>query len=576
MKVKHNPKPWDFLDSYRGKNFEGEWPTLVEMFEISTIRYPSNKCFEAYTPDHDVYDYMDVNKIVKRVANFLIKSGIKHGDKVGLTGKNSPEWGFAYLGTLFAGAVIVPIDYSLSCEEISKLMQFADVKFLFADEEKINKLDIPEAIAKVSLEKSAEKNYILNKQEKQDQKIELPKADEVAAILFTSGTTGTPKGVQLTHENFVSDCYLAQGNMNIFPTDIFYAILPIHHAYTMLAVFIESLSVGAACVFGKKLIISQIFKEMRDSKVTMFLGVPMLFNKLIAGLLHGVREKGIFVYGLVRMLMGISGFIKKVFHVNPGKRMFGFLLKQIALENNRICICGGGPLPSSTFKHFNELGIDFVQGYGLTETSPIDTLNPIFAYEETSIGKISPGIEMKVVDPDSEGNGVLYVRGPNVMKGYYKNQEATDEIINREGWLNTGDVGHIDAKNYVYLTGRKKNIIVTAGGKNVFPEEVEDHFQLYNDIEQICVAGYVVDKKTKSEAICAIIYPSESCIKKYQDDKKGLDKYINSLVDEVDKDLISYKKIRKVVVVDEPMEMTSTKKIQRFKVFDKYKELINE
>ncbi|MPM80103.1 Long-chain-fatty-acid--CoA ligase [bioreactor metagenome] len=308
----------------------------------------------------------------------------------------------------------------------------------------------------------------------------------------------------------------------------------------------------------------------------MFLAVPMLFNKMIAALMNGVREKSIVLYGIIRFLMGISGLLKKIFKVNVGKKMFGFLLKKLSLDKNRICISGGGPLPASTFKMFNELGIDFVQGYGLTETSPITHLNPIEAYIETSVGKKIPQTEVKIVNPDSEGNGIIYIKGPMVMQGYYNNQEATDEIL-IDGWLNTGDVGHQDAQGYLYLTGRAKNIIVTDGGKNVFPEEIEDHFQLYSEIDTICVLGYLVDKKTKSEGIRALVYPAE----KYRDEmnkehgdqaKQKIEERIQHIISEVNKELQSYKKITRVTVVDEPLEMTSTKKVKRFVVAQKYKD----
>jgi len=382
-------------------------------------------------------------------------------------------------------------------------------------------------------------------------------SEDTAAILFTSGTTGTPKGVMLSHRNMVSDCYLAQGNMTLYPTDVFYAILPIHHAYTMMAVFFEAISVGASIVFGKKLIISQVLKELKEGEVTMFLAVPMLFNKMIAALMNGVREKGIVLYGIIRFLMSVSGLLKKVFKVNVGKKMFGFLLKKLSLDKNRICISGGGPLPASTFKMFNQLGIDFVQGYGLTETSPITHLNPVEAYIETSVGKNVPQVEVKIVNPDSDGNGIIYLKGPMVMQGYYNNPEATAEVL-EDGWLNTGDVGHQDAQGYLYLTGRAKNIIVTDGGKNVFPEEIEDHFQLYSEIETICVLGYLTDKKTKSEGIRAL--------------KQKIEERINQIVAEVNKELQSYKKITRVNVIDEPLEMTSTKKVKRFVVAQKYKD----
>ncbi|MDD3902398.1 MAG: AMP-binding protein, partial [Sphaerochaeta sp.] len=370
--------------------------------------------------------------------------------------------------------------------------------------------------------------------------------------------------------------YLAQGNMKLYPTDVFYAILPIHHAYTMMAVFIEALSVGASIVFGKKLVISQVLKELKEGEVTMFLAVPMLFNKMIAALMNGLKEKGIVVYGLIRFLMGVSGVLKKIFKVNVGKKMFGFLLKKLSLDKNRICISGGGPLPASTFKLFNELGIDFVQGYGLTESSPITHLNPTEAYIETSVGKVVPQTQVKIVNPDADGNGIIHIKGPMIMQGYYNHPEATAEVL-EDGWLNTGDVGHQDAKGYLYLTGRAKNIIVTEGGKNVFPEEIEDHFQLFEEIDTICVCGYLIDAKTKSEGIRALIYPAEKfrdSMNKEHGDKAPeiIEKKMQEIVSQVNKELQAYKKIERVTVVDEPLEMTSTKKVKRFVVEQKYKD----
>ncbi|MDD3163067.1 MAG: AMP-binding protein [Sphaerochaetaceae bacterium] len=574
-KKKHNPIPWDFLANYKGEFFTGEWPTVPEMFNITVKRFPDRNCFLCFQPESVVYTYTEVQQIVLEIANFMAKKGIKHGDKVGLTGKNSPEWGFVYLAALYAGAVIVPIDHSLTVEEIERLMDFAEVKMAFADIDKLEKFSSSKAVQMYSLEKGSSFPYVLDCRETQAQDIVLPTSEEMAAILFTSGTTGNPKGVMLSHRNLVGDCYSAQSCMNIFETDVFYAILPIHHAYTMLAVFIEALSVGASIVFGKKLVVSAIFKEMKEAHVTMFLAVPMLYNKLLSGLMKGVKEKGPIVNGLIHFLMSVSGFCKKVLHFNPGKKMFGFLLKKVSLDSNRICISGGGPLPPSTFKQFNELGIDFVQGYGLTETSPIITLNPIFDYIETSVGRTVANTEFKVVDPDSSGNGLLYIKGVSVMMGYYKNPEATAEVLDKDGWLNTGDIGHIDSRKYVYLTGRAKNIIVTEGGKNVFPEEIEDSFQLYYDIEQLCCLGYTVDAKLKSEAVCALILPSDACRKSLGNDPEAVRKHMMDIVETVNRTLLPYQRIRKVIIVDEPFELSSTNKVKRFKVAEKYKDQIN-
>lgn len=569
MKTKDNFTPWDQFDAYRGKEFSGEWPTIKELFHINTMRYPDNTCWKEYSPKEISLTYKEAEEKVKEVSSWFLSLGVKKGDKIIVSGKNSVAWAVTYIAVQYAGCTVVPLDSSLHDEDFIKFARFSDSVVLVADNDRMKKVagSLP-MLGYASLEENGTYPSIMTLSAPYRDGHVMTE-DDVAAILFTSGTTGTPKGVMLTNKNIVSDIFISQANMNIYPSDVFYAILPIHHAYTMLAVFMEGLGSGASVVFGKKLVVSQMLKELKEAKVTMFLGVPMIFNKLYAGLLAGVRKKGAVVYGLIRFLMGISGFLKKAFGLKVGKKMFGFLLKNLSLENCRICICGGGPLPSSTFQGFNELGLDFVQGYGLTETSPITHLNPIYAFKVESVGKNVALTEAKIVDADSEGNGVIYIKGPQVMKGYYKNQEATDEILDKDGWINTGDVGHIDSEGYLYLTGRAKSIIVTDGGKNVFPEEIEDKFQLYDDIEQICIIGYVKDKALKAEGIRAIIYPSKNVRETMKDDE--IQKKMEGIISDVNKNLQAYKKISMVTVAKEPLEMTSTKKIKRFVVAKQYK-----
>ena len=569
MKTKDNFTPWNQFDTYRGKEFSGEWPTIKELFHINTMRYPDNTCWKEYSPKEISLTYKEAEEKVKEVSSWFLSLGVKKGDKIIVSGKNSVAWAVTYIAVQYAGCTVVPLDSSLHDEDFIKFALFSDSVVLVADNDRMKKVagSLP-MLGYASLEENGTYPSIMTLSAPYRDGHVMTE-DDVAAILFTSGTTGTPKGVMLTNKNIVSDIFISQANMNIYPSDVFYAILPIHHAYTMLAVFMEGLGSGASVVFGKKLVVSQMLKELKEAKVTMFLGVPMIFNKLYAGLLAGVRKKGVVVYGLIRFLMGISGFLKKAFGLKVGKKMFGFLLKNLSLENCRICICGGGPLPSSTFQGFNELGLDFVQGYGLTETSPITHLNPIYAFKVESVGKNVALTEAKIVDADSEGNGVIYIKGPQVMKGYYKNQEATDEILDKDGWINTGDVGHIDSEGYLYLTGRAKSIIVTDGGKNVFPEEIEDKFQLYDDIEQICIIGYVKDKALKAEGIRAIIYPSKNVRETMKDDE--IQKKMEGIISDVNKNLQAYKKISMVTVAKEPLEMTSTKKIKRFVVAKQYK-----
>ena len=558
--------------SYQGKKYMGQWPTFREMMEISEERFPDNEAFKAIVPKVVTFTYKEALKKIREIAYYLVATGAKKGDHIAVTGKNSPEWALAYFAISFAGCIIVPLDYSLHIEDMEKILAFGDVDRIFIDGEKIDEIDKEGKLfkEKISLEpESKGYKYVLDLT---GPETELPKlhAEDTAAMLFTSGTTGTPKGVMLSFSNFMSSTLSSQRLFDVYPTDVFYAILPIHHAYTMTAVLLETVISGASCVFGKRLVTPIMLKELREGKITMLLAVPMLFNKLLAGLMAGVHKQGPFKENLIRFLMGFSGFMKKVFHVNLGKKIFGnMLLSKISLDKMRLCICGGGPLPPSTFKQFNQLGIDFVQGYGLTETSPIININPIEVYIEESVGIPIPGVEEKIVSPDEDGNGIIYVRGPQVMKGYYKNDEATEEVLSSDGWLNTGDVGHIDSNGFLYLTGRAKSIIVTEGGKNVFPEEIEDKFQLFNEIEQCCIIPYMINKEMKTEGIRMVIYPTEAYLKEHGMEETS--RHMEEVVESVNKDLQSYKKITMVTVVDQPLPMTSTKKVKRFEVVKMFK-----
>jgi long-chain acyl-CoA synthetase len=498
--------------------------------------------------------------------------GIGRGDKVAVTGKNSPEWAVAYFAVLTAGAVVVPLDYQLTVAELANLVKAGDVIALFVDEEKEAELAAacPPLKATFSIAAGRSGN-VLDLDAPGAPAFDKPVEGDLAAILFTSGTMGNPKGVMLTHRNLVADAYLSQSNLPIHHSDVFYALLPIHHAYTMLAVFIEAVSVGAEIVFAKRLVIKQVLKDLKEAKVTMFLGVPLLFNKLLAGIMRGVKEKGPLVHGLIFALMGASFLIKKITGRNPGKAIFHSILDKAGLASIRICISGGGPLAPKVFRRYNELGIDFVQGYGLTETSPIITLNPTDAFIVTSVGKLVAGVEMKILEPDADGVGEIAVRGPMVMSGYYKMPAETEEVLSADGWLKTGDLGHKDGQDYVYLEGRAKNMIVTEGGKNVYPEEIENRFQLFDEVEQVLVCGYIEDEEMKSEGIEAMLFPNAEHFKAGSEVAAALDwgaaeTRLREIVEAVNQKLLPYQKISKVTVLREHLAETTKRTVKRFAV----------
>ena len=536
------------------------WPTLGELFEKSAQAFPDRPFLSTYIgSEKKTLSYAEARVLSLRWATLFISLGIRPGQSVALRGKNSPSWVLAFLGCVQAGAVVVPLDAQISDADAVKLSVAGECRLFVHDSDSSGVVPLLEGIPSVSFD------------------TELPSAGEssvakepqdTAAILFTSGTTGHPKGVMLTHENFTSDCLLAQQLLSISADDVFYALLPLHHAYTLLAVFLEAVSVGASLLFAEKLAVSAVLSDLRRGGVTMFLAVPLLFNKLLDGLLQAVRKKGFVVWLSLRALMKLSGMVKKTIGHNPGRKWFRSVLEQAGLASLRVCISGGGPLAPQVFRRLNELGLDFVQGYGLTETSPILALNPVVKYKETSVGRILPGVEARLRNMDAQGQGELVVKGPMVMKGYFRDPEATAEVL-QDGWLRTGDVGRLDDDNYLYLTGRVKSLIVSEGGKNVYPEEIEYAFQIHAEIEQILVRGWLKNPEKRTEGIEALIYPNPESVRLWAQGKNAdeaqtaVHEAVGNIVAQVNRTLLPYQKIDRFTLLDTPLEMTTTRKVRR-------------
>ncbi len=556
------------LDRYRGEYFDGEWPSIIEMLKLNAHRYSDRPAFSHFEGNekHSI-TFSQLLERVYGVATFLKSKGIKKGDRIILNGKNTPAWGISYLGIQALSAVVVPLDNQMAPDRVDALSQFSGARAIFADSDVLER-STTEFEFKVSLSKFDNSEYIDFESIKAAKKTPgaLPTEDEVAAILFTSGTTGNEKGVVLTHANFMSNVFQASDPnfLKFTHEDVLYGLLPLHHSYSMTAVFLEAVKQGSELIFGQTLAVTRVLNEMRRGKVSLFLAIPLLYNKFLSGLMKKVKEKGPLAYAYIRTMMVVNGFMRKVFKVNPGRRWFSQLLDGIGMLHNNICICGGGPLSPKTFQRYQQLGIDFIQGYGLTETTPILTLNPVSRFKVKSVGKVLPLIEMRIDNPDLLGVGEVQVKGPNVCQGYYNDPKNTAALFTEDGFLKTGDLGYLDKENYLYLKGRATNLIVTEGGKNVYPEEIEDLFQLYGEIDQVMIRGFMANKSAKAEGIEALIFPSLD----YYDGKSEeyVAREIDKIVREVNKKLVAYKKIEKTTILEKPMEMTSTKKIQRNKV----------
>ena len=558
------------LSQYRGKYFSSQWPTIYEMFSISAARFPQRPCFTTFDPHRKTLTYAQVDELIKKAAAHMISAGVRKGDKVTLNGKNSVQWAIAYLAINYIGAVIVPIDNQLHIDRVQRLASFADSVYLIADFDVISKMDKEDEWFRNLKGMMCLKGHmdeadnIMELEEEQIYPSQSHECEDLAAILFTSGTTGNEKGAMLSNKNIVSDVYAAACDMNVKETDVLYALLPLHHSYACTTVLLETVKHGAECVFGHGIIVSRMINDMKQGKVTVFMGIPLLYNKLLAGIMKQVREKGQLTWIVVKTAMAVNGWFKKHFHITPLKGFFNKkILSNLGMDNNKFLICGAGPLSPQVFKQYQQFGLDFLQGYGLTEASPVLTLNPIEKFKVESIGKALPMMDIIIAEPNEEGIGEIRVKGPNITSGYYKDRENTEKLFDENGYMKTGDLAIVDKDGYFILKGRAKNIIVTEGGKNVYPEEIEDAFQTCANIEQILVRGYQQKKDVPCEAIEAVIYPSPDYYKEKNMDKAAVTADIEETVKLVNKSLVGYKKIEKITILDQPMDMTTTKKIKR-------------
>ncbi len=574
--------PWEFLEEFRGKEFSGEWPTFPEMLTISTKRFGDRPYFTVFDGPNDSKNTLTYNQVYSKVetlAKWMIENGIKKGDKIAVMGKNSPEWGTVFLAIFFASGIAIPVDNGLHEPEVVNIVNTAKPVLVFCDDDKSTfySKNFPD-LKIMSLNPANPEKYVYNLKPTAEISLNEPvKEEDTAAILFTSGTTGKPKGVMLSHKNLIADGFIAQTHLDIFHTDVFYALLPIHHAYTMQAAFICPLECGAEIVFGKSLAVSKLMNELKEGKISIMLGVPLLYNKLLFGINNGIKSKGPVVVAALSILRGISFLIKKLTGKNIGKKIFKAVLQQANIYTLRVAICGGGPLASSVFKQYNAMGIDFIQGYGLTETSPIIALNPVEHFKIESIGSdFYPYADIKIIDAvktqTSKGIqdvGEIVVKGPMLMQGYYNMAEETAKMFTEDGYLHTGDLGWMDKERYIMLCGRAKNLIVTNGGKNVYPEEIEDAFQLYGDIQQVTVRGYYEDDDKTSEQIEALIYPSDALYTRLGLTRSStmvqpeVQNEINRIVSKVNKNFQSYSQIKKISLLKEPLEMTTSQKVKR-------------
>ncbi len=516
---------------------------------------------------------------VNNLGNALLEAGYK-GKHIALIGENRYEWVVSYMAVACGLGVIVPLDKELPVQEISALIDRADVSTVIYSskvESKVREaLEGREDIELISMELQSNEGNLKSLKALIARGAELTKMglnryeklpidpDDFCILIFTSGTTGLAKGVMLCHRNVaynVSALFEYMNASEFFERKVGLSLLPMHHCFGFTADVLTSLHQGGTLAFCEGL--KHVSKNMQEAKITYLIAVPLIYESIHDKIWKKAEEtrKADKMRAALKMIKALSHINKQV------QRRTARLFREVheALGGTpKLLIAGGAPSDPTVIANFNAMGITMVQGYGMTETSPIITLNPWYAPKHASVGLPLPGTEIRIDNPDSDGIGELLCRSDSVMLGYYKDEEETAKVLSEDGWLRTGDYGYADKDGYYYLAGRKKNVIVTKNGKNIFPEEVEYYLLKSPYIEEVVVRG--IEDEGKSDLIvCAEIYPNpEKLEAEGSPSGEALRALIKREVDKCNEKMPLYKRVRRFTLRDECFEKTTTRKIKRW------------
>jgi long-chain acyl-CoA synthetase len=561
MKVKHYPVT--------------EITSIQDMLLKTTSRYGSSLALADLnnTPISRV-TYDELLDKVLRFGNALNRLGIKEGCHIAVVGDNRVQWGIAYLTAMCFSMTVVPIDKNLTSNDIINILYESESEAVVFSESLENILRDTYVLKKlrhyISMDLLMKKEGFLSMKELIDNTVpislnQLPKVnpDSMAEIIYTSGSVGRAKGVMLSQKNLASNLMSMRKMIIIDNDDIFLSVLPIHHKYECTCGLLCPLYSGSTVYYARSL--KTVADDLQNVHATILLGVPLLFDKMFRKIYKTINEdkiKSKIIRPLIKIsdvmeMVGWKSFRHKVFHELHEK--FGGSIK--------LFIAGGAAPDPQVAKGLREFGFLFIQGYGLTETSPIIALNQRENYKDNAAGIPLDCVQIKIVNPDSEGAGEIYAKGESIMIGYYKNQKLTEESFD-EGWFKTGDLGRFDEEGFLHICGRKKNVIIANNGKNVFPEEIEDVINRSPFVNECFVYG---EKDQKHDEIIAvqIVIDAEAFIEYAAKGNVSINdelvkKIISQVVQDVNKQLASYKQIKKFYIREREFQKTTTLKIKRY------------
>jgi long-chain acyl-CoA synthetase len=549
--------------------------TIKDILNIAATESPDAVALR-YKRDRkwQTLDFKNLRERAWHVSEMLNTVGVSAGDRVALIRENSPEWYELYYGIVSIGAIAVPVDAALREQEVSHILHDCGVSALFCS---LKRLDL---ISESSASKHELRSVIVLDATPEDLPVNPnidyhayaviwgevsdralsekrafdqidPHVQSPASFIYTSGTTGRQKGAVLTHRNFISNVTGIAEAIEVRKTDNFFLVLPLHHSFAFTTMLL--LPVYAQCQVSMAENLKTIAVNMAETSPTVLLAVPLLLEKMLARILAGVKKKPV---GRVMLQVGLGKVVGKKIHDGLGGAL-------------RLIVSGGAPISSSTLKAWNQLGFPIVEGYGITETAPVLTFNPPYAPRVGTVGKPISGVDIKIIDANSEGVGEIIARGENVMQGYYNNPEETEKVL-KDGWYHTGDLGVIDEKGYLVISGRMKSLIVNREGKNIYPEEIERQVLKSEFVLECLVLGYREPSEEVGERVGILLVPNQEVFDGMEDaggkrlTDKAIEEHVRSDVKRLFSELSGYKRPRRLQIRFNQFEKTTTQKIKRY------------
>ena len=555
-----------------------KFANLKEMINLSAQKHGDKPAFRFKTDKPGEFRNITFNDFlndINALGTKLINMGLSD-KRIAIISDNRYEWALAYMAIACGTGVVVPLDKMLPANELEALIIRSGVEAIFYS----SKYD--EVMQDIRNRKTTDLRYYismdLNKRENgvYSQK-ELVKAgkeliekgnrkfldakinnEAMGFMLFTSGTTAMSKAVMLSHKNIASNLMDIAKVLNLDERDTLLSFLPLHHTFECTVGFLYPISRGASIAYCEG--IRHIANNIKEYQITAMISVPALYESIYKRLMKNIEKKG--KLPEVEKMIKLTNMFSKV-GIDIKRVVFKDIIDGLG-GKIRLLVNGAAALSPEVEKGFNDLGITTVQGYGLTETSPVISAGTDFEQRIGSVGKVFPSVKLKIMNKDENGIGEIYVKGPTVMLGYYQNEEATKEVLDK-GWFNTGDLGYVDKKGFLFLCGRKKSVIVLKNGKNVFPEEIETVINKIEGVKESFVYGQAEEDDKIDLKVCAkIVYDKELMKEIYHAEKEEeIYDILWDKIKEINKTMPEYKYVKKIIVTDEELAKTTTQKIKR-------------